>query len=318
MSQLTEEQRYAIMCLKSTGVKQVEIALIIGKDKSVISRELRRNCDKRDGSYRSELAQKKCAERHSTKTKKHYFTYEIERFIIVWIRKFYSPEQIVGKAKKLKMPFVSAERIYQYIWNDKRRGGDLHEGLRTCGKRYRKRGAAKDRRGIIKGRVDIDNRPPEVEERLRFGDLEIDTIIGADHKGAIVTVNDRASGVLLMEKLNGKDALELAHTVIILLMPWKGKIRTITSDNGKEFAEHDMISKALGLDFYFAHPYHSWERGSNENLNGLVRQYIPKKTNFNNITKEYVKYVENELNHRPRKRFNFDTPNDIFNQFNKN
>ena len=302
--------------MKSKGFKQKDIALIVGKDKSVISRELKRNCDKRDGSYRSDLAQKKCNARHKEKAKKIYFTYEIERYIIEGIQKFYSPEQIVGNAKKIKMPFVSIERVYQFVWANKHQGGDVYKGLRTNGKRYRKRGAVKDRRGLIKGRIDIDKRPKIVEQRKRFGDLEIDTIIGADHKGAIVTINDRATGLLRMEKLNGKDAVNLALAVIKILMPWKGRILTMTSDNGKEFAEHEMISKALDLNFYFAHPYHSWERGSNENLNGLIRQYIPKKTNFNNITDEYVKYVENELNNRSRKRFNFDSPNEIFNKLN--
>ena len=142
----------------------------------------------------------------------------------------------------------------------------------------------------------------------------IDTIIGQNHQGAIVTINDRASGMLKMKKLNGKDAKELAIETVDILQEWKPFLQTITADNGKEFADHKFISEALGIKFYFARPYHSWERGSNENLNGLIRQYIPKKTDFSTITDEYVHYVETELNNRPRKRHNFETPNYILNQ----
>ena len=195
------------------------------------------------------------------------------------------------------------------------KGGDLFIHLRTQGKRYRKRGSAKDNRGIIKDRVDIGERPQVVEEKNRFGDLEIDTIIGKDHKGAIVTINDRAMGLLRMKKLSGKDAQELADKTIELLQEWKPMLHTITSDNGKELACHAQIGKALGVDFYFAKPYHSWERGANENINGLIRQYIPKKTNFDDLTDEYVKFVEDELNNRPRKRYGYKTPNEVFNTF---
>ena len=180
--------------------------------------------------------------------------------------------------------------------------------------RYRKRGAAKDNRGIIKDRVDISARDPIVEKRERLGDLEIDTIIGKDHKGAIITINDRATGMLKMMKTNGKDAKDLAINVTRMLQDWKPYIFTITADNGKEFSEHKVIAKELDIEFYFARPYHSWERGSNENLNGLIRQYIPKKTDFNTISDEYIQQIENDLNNRPRKRFNFNTPLNMFHQ----
>ena len=153
-----------------------------------------------------------------------------------------------------------------------------------------------------------------VDDRERAGDLEIDTIIGKNHQGAILTVNDRASGLLKMKKLEGKSAQQLAMATIELLEDMKPFLNTITADNGREFAAHQTISKALEIDFYFARPYHSWERGANENLNGLIRQYIPKQTDFSTITDEYIKFVENELNNRPRKRHDFQTPNQIFNQ----
>lgn len=314
MSHLTVEQRYTIAQMLQNGYQQKDIAKIIGKSKSVVSREIARNVDKRNGKYRFELAKRKHENRQKQKFKHTRFTEDIRFFVeeLLWCK--YSPEQIVGKAKELSIEMVSHERIYKHIWDDKKRGGLLHEHLRTGGKRYRKRGSSRDKRGIISNRISIDNRPLIVEERKRIGDLEIDTIIGKNHKGAIVTINDRASGKLKMKKLKGKNASELAKIVTATLQEWKPYLKTITSDNGKEFAEHKIISEALGINFYFAHPYHSWERGSNENLNGLIRQYIPKKTNFDELTDEYINFVENELNNRPRKRFNFETPNNIFNQ----
>lgn len=314
MSHLTEAQRYTISSMLKEGYTQKEIASIIEKDKSVVSREKNRNSDKRSGEYRYDLAQRKYEERQRNKPKKRYLTVAVENYIVLNLEQKYSPEQIVGTAKKEGICCVSTERIYQYIWENKRQGGKLYQHLRTQGKRYRKRGAAKDKRGLITGRVDISRRPNVVEDRKRVGDLEIDTIIGKNHQGAIVTINDRASGLVKMKKIDSKNAAQLTTETITILHEWKPYLHTMTSDNGKEFATHQMISKALGIDFYFARPYHSWERGSNENLNGLIRQYIPKQTDFRTISDEYISYVENELNNRPRKRHNFETPNNIFNQ----
>lgn len=313
MSHLTQEQRYTISSMLDAGFGRPSICIVIGKDKSVLSRELKRNCDLRSQKYSYGLAQRKCEKRKKEKPKKVYFTESIKLYVDSLLVRKYSPEQIVGKALKDNVACVSVERIYQYIWEDKRKGGQLYEHLRTRGKRYRSRGASKDKRGIIKDRVSIEERPAIVENRERIGDLEIDTIIGKDHKGAILTINDRVTGQLKMRKLTSKNAEELAQATIELLKPWKGHIKTITADNGKEFAAHKTISAALGIDFYFARPYHSWERGSNENLNGLIRQYIPKKTDFDTIEDDYITWVEDELNDRPRKRHNFDTPNNIYN-----
>jgi IS30 family transposase len=263
--------------------------------------------------YSAELAQRKYDARQKGKEKACHFTPEIQMYVEEKLSKKLSPEQIVGVAKREGVSCVSHERIYQHVWRDKKKGGKLHKHLRTGGKKYRKRGALKDKRGILPNRVPICERPQVVEQRERLGDLEIDTIIGLNHQGAIVTINDRASGMLKMKKLNGKDAGELSEKVIEILQDWQPFLKTITSDNGKEFAQHERMAQALGIDFFFAQHYHSWQRGSNENLNGLIRQYIPKKTDFNTITDEYVQFVENELNNRPRKRFDFLTPVHIFN-----
>jgi transposase, IS30 family len=313
MSHLTREQRYTISQMKQNGEGPTAIAEMIGKNKSVVSRELLRNCDKRSGIYNYDLAQRKYEKRQAEKPKHKRFTSQIQEYVEIKLADKYSPEQIVGEAKNDGVACVSTERIYQHVWEDKGKGGKLYKNLRTQGKRYRKRGCSKDKRGIIKNKVSIEERPKEVDLKERVGDLEIDTIIGLNHKGAILSINDRVTGCLKLKKLNGKDAKELAQAAIDTLQDWKPFIKTITADNGKEFAEHQAIAQQLGISFFFAHPYHSWERGANENLNGLVRQYIPKKTDFSTITEEYVKWVEDKINNRPRKRFNFKTPNQILN-----
>ena len=288
--------------------QQRQIAEAIGKSGSAVSREIGRNCDQRSGAYSADLAARKSAQRKKDKPKVVRFTAamrtEVERQLAMKL----SPEQIVGVARREGRHMVSHERIYQHIWQDKKRAGDLYKHLRTRGKRYRKRGAAKDSRGIITGRVDIDRRPAVVEKRKRFGDLEMDTIIGRKHKGAIVTINDRASGMLLMRKVPRKESSLVARVAIAALRKWKPLLHTVTSDNGKEFADHQRIADKLRLDFFFAKPYHSWERGSNEDLNGLIRQYIPKQTDFDTLSDEFIQHVQDQINQRPRKRFNFDTP----------
>jgi len=314
MSHLTKEQRYTIGVLLDQNFKKSEIALLIGKDKSVVTRELKRNCDLRNGKYNFQLAQRKYEKRQIEKPKKIHLTLEIKATINTYLFLDYSPEQIVGKCSKTGVDCVSIERIYQYIWKDKNDKGCLYLSLRTAGKRYRKRGSKKDSRGIIPNRKSIEERPKAVELKERFGDLEIDTIIGKNHKGAIVTINDRATGILRMKKIESKESELVKQATIELLQNWKPFLNTITSDNGKEFAKHQEINSALEIDFYFANPYSPWERGANENINGLIRQYIPKSSSFEELTQEKIIEIQEKLNNRPRKRFNFETPNDMFNQ----
>ena len=314
MSHLTLEQKYVIAVMYQNGKKKSEITADFGRNKSVISREINRNCDKRSGKYEADLAQRKCEKRHKEKVKKTKLTVALKEYIDKLLVQKYSPKQISGTARREDKPCLSPERIYQYIWTDKKQKGTLYLNLRTQGKRYRKRGSEKDKRGIIKDRVDISAREPVVEQRIRFGDLEIDTIIGKDHKGAIITVNDRATGMLKMKKTQGKNAEILAENVVKMLREWKPFLFTITGDNGKEFANHKTIAESLDIKFFFARPYHSWEWGSNENLNGLIRQYIPKKTDFDVISDQDIKQIDGDLNNRTRKRFDFNSPLNMFNK----
>ena len=314
MAHLTTKQRYTISCMLRQGKNQSEIADLIGKHKSVVCREISRNKDQRSGVYRDELANRKYASRQKEKRKHVRFTPEVQVFVETLLIQDYSPEQIVGVARKTGVDCVSHECIYQHVWEDKKKKGELYTHLRRKGRTYRKRGNNKDSRGIITGRVSIEQRPEIVEKRSRFGDLEVDLIIGKNHKQAIVTLNDRASGVLKMQKVHSKDSSVVSAAIIEMLDDWSPFLHTITSDNGKEFARHKQVAQRANIDYYFAHPYHSWERGSNENLNGLVRQYLPKKTDFTQITDQYINQIQNKLNNRPRKRFNYESPIFVMNK----
>lgn len=310
MGQLTREQRYTISVMKNGGYRQKDIAKAIGKDKSVISRELKRNCDGRSGEYRYKLAHRKYLSRLTGKAKYRSFTPRVKDQVEVLIREDFSPEQIVGRLRVQGQTCVSHERIYQHIWTDLKDGGNLYTHLRRNKKRYRKRGGAKDTRGQIKNRVSIEKRPEIVDQKSRFGDLEIDTVMGKNHKGALLTINDRLTGLVWIRLLEGKEAALLAKATVEALDPIKDLLHTITADNGKEFARHQQIAEKLDLNIYFARPYHSWERGANENTNGLIRQYFIKGSSFDDITPEKVQWVQDKLNNRPRKRLNYLTPNE--------
>jgi len=312
MGQLTREQRYTISVMKVRGYQQIEIAKAIGKDKSVISRELKRNCDLRNGEYRYELAHHKYLNRLSNKAKQRNFTPILKDRVELLIREDFSPEQIVGRLKAQGQACVSHECIYQHIWADLKAGGDLYTHLRRNKKRYRKRGGAKDTRGQIKNRIGIEKRPVIVDQKSRFGDLEIDTVMGKNHKGALLTINDRLTGMVWIRLLEGKEAQPLAKATVEALNPIKDLLHTITADNGKEFARHQQIAEQLKLNVYFARPYHSWERGANENTNGLIRQYFIKGSSFDGITNKRVQWVQDKLNNRPRKRLNYLTPNEKY------
>ena len=312
MIHFTDEQRYKLEVLLQQKVPKPQIATDLNKDISSIYREINRNSDARNSVYKGSLAIRKCDKRHKEKPKNQCFTDEIKIYVKNLVIEDLSPEQIVGRALKENVDCVCIETIYKFVWNDKKQGGNLYKHLRNQGKTYRKRGASKDKRGQIVGRIGIENRPEEVEEKQRFGDLEIDLVIGKDHKGALLTINDRATGMLQMKKIDSKDAEIVKNATIELLKNWEPFLKTITSDNGKEFAKHQSIATALAIDYYFANPYCSWERGANENLNGLVRQYFPKGSDFSLITEEQVKMVVEKLNNRPRKRHQFFTPNEVY------
>jgi IS30 family transposase len=305
--QLTQDQRYQIYAFVKANWSQLEIALEMGVHPSTISRELSRNRGGR--AYRPKQAQEKAQER-----KPNHVTLRIESetwaVIEAYVRQDWSPEQITGWLFKQHIR-VSHERIYQYIYSDKRRGGDLHRHLR-CRKRRRKRYGSYDRRGRLTGCHSITERPAIVEEKRRLGDWEADTIIGQHHQQAIVSVVERKSKLCFLKKVERNTSEAVEQALSALLKPVIAKCHTITSDNGREFANHQEVALKLQAGFYFAHPYSSWERGLNENTNGLVRQYFPKQSDFSKITDSDVQRVMDRLNNRPRKTLGYKTPNQVF------
>jgi len=234
------------------------------------------------------------------------------RYRNTYVQMDYSPEQITGRLELEGRSFVHHETIYQYILADKKNGGELYTHLRHQQKTYRKRyGSAHNRTGI-KNRVDIDERPEVANTRMRVGDWEMDTIIGKNHKGAIVTMDERKTKLRLAYPLPGKKAQYVQEAIVKLLNPLKNWVKTTTYDNGKEFAYHAEISKKLDCNAYFAKPYHSWERGQNENANGLLRQYFPKSMELIDIPVSAVFAAVDKLNNRPRKCLGFRTPYEAF------
>lgn len=316
MKHLTIEQRYALSAYLQAGFNQSEIAEKLHVHKSTISREIQRNGYSRYRKYKPRIAQYRAEYRWRNRKLPRRFKDDVRSFAQSLLEQDYSPEQIVGYCRKEGITMVSHETIYRWIWWDKRHNGYLHTHLRHRGRRYAKRSYSKKRRGIIPNRIDIDERPLIVEKRERFGDFEIDTIIGASHSQHILTIVDRTSGYGMLRKLRKGTAEEAAKQIIDLLKDFArmGLVKTITSDNGSQFYSHQIVSEKLQAGFYFAKPYHSWERGSNENFNGLVRQYIPKSADFKNISETFLDEVEYLLNSRPRKRLNYDSPLERLNQ----
>ena len=308
--QLTLEQRYHIAALKKVGSLNKEIALEVGTSESTISREFQRNTGKR--GYRPKQAQIKANRRKQQSAKAIKMTPEVIAIIEDYIRFDLSPEQASGALALEYGIYISYERIYQHIWADKCNGGSLHLHLRHSSKKRRKKYGSKDKRGQIANRVSIDERPSIVNDKLRLGDWKIDTVIGKNHKGALVTIVERKTKFTLIKKVDSKHADVVSRATIELLKPYHNKTFTITADNGKEFAGHETMAEALDAHVYFAHPYCSWERGLNENTNGLIRQYFPKGCSFEEITDEQIEFVMYRLNHRPRKGLNYQTPHEVF------
>ena len=311
-SHLSHEHRCQLYALHKRGLSQRAIAADLGVGQSSISRELKRNKGRR-GYRLGQATAKAWQRRHKASSKPRKLTKRIKAILERQLRKRqWSPEQISGWLKNEHGIALSHERIYQYIWADKKEGGDLHRCLRRRGKKYNRRGAINAGRGLIPGRVDIAKRPLIVASRKRVGDWEGDTIIGKNHRGAIVSIVERKTLFTLLSKQQDKTASRTTKTIRKVMHPHRKKVHTITFDNGKEFADHQSIAAGLNADVYFATPYHSWERGLNENTNGLVRQYFPKNTDFTKITSRQVRKVQDLLNHRPRKTLGFKTPHEAF------
>jgi IS30 family transposase len=309
-SQLTQEQRYHISGLRKAGNSQASIADVVGVHKSTISREIARNSGER--GYRPKQANERALEKRRNAEKHITFTPALQKMVTEKILMDWSPDQISGYFRANGIATISHERIYQFLLADKKSGGTLYSHLRHSGKKRKKRYGSKDRRGQIKNRVSIDDRPKVVDKKERLGDWEGDTIIGAQQQKAIVTLVDRASKLTRIGPVATKHSGIVSGIIVDLLRPMKRITHTVTLDNGKEFSGHEDIAKSLRANIYFAHPYSSWERGLNENTNGLIRQYIKKGSSFEGITAKRIAFIEDRLNNRPRKSLGYCTPNQVY------
>ena len=308
--QLTLEQRYKIYGLLHTNLSKSEISERVGIHKSTLYRELKRNRGLR--GYRPRQAYLRAEKRREQASKYIRFTDTVKERVEQYLKEDWSPEQISGYLCEQEKIHISHETIYQYLWANKRAGGTLFKHLRWSRRKRRKRYGKHDQRGHIQNRVSIDQRPELVAHKTRVGDWEIDTVIGKHHKGALVTAVERKTKFTCIKQIPDKKANTVTQALSDMLSPYKNRVLTITVDNGKEFAFHQKIALALDADVYFAHPYHAWERGLNENTNGLIRQYFPKNSDLKTINLNRVRFVQNRLNKRPRKSLNFKTPYELF------
>ena len=303
---LTLEQRYQIYAYKRSGWTQTMIAFELGVHKSTIARELKRNLSLR--GYRPRKAEELAQERRHGKVQTRIAP-ETWQAIEAALHQQWSPNQISGRRAREGKPTASPEWIYQHIYRDKDHGGTLHENLR-CRRKRKKRYGTNSTRGVLVNQIRIDERPAVVEEKSRLGDWEVDSVIGKGHQQSIVTMVERKTKLLRMMKIDHKTGSLTRDAICSQLQNLV--VQTITSDNGKEFSEHEVIAKTLNANFYFCHPYSSWERGVNENTNGLIRQYFPKQTEFAKITEMDIQAVQEKLNHRPRKTLDYQTPYEVY------
>jgi len=312
--QLTEEDRIEIYAMKQAGKQQKQRAAALGDGPSTISRELARNTGLR--GYRPKQAQQEALRRRYDARKAVKMTPETIAYVEDKLGQEHSPEQIAERMKRnpgWPGPAVSHERIYQYIWQDKAQGGSLYKHLRIGGtKQRRKRRNSRDLRGTIKNRVGIEKRPPIVERKIRVGDWEGDTVVGKNHQGALVTLVDRKSKLARIGKVHRYTAEAVEKTITRLLESLPRRNYTLTVDNGKEFAGHESVAASLQIRVYFADAYSAWQRGLNENTNGLIRQYVPKGTDVRVLTERQIQHIMDRLNNRPRKSLGYLTPNEVF------
>ena len=306
-TQLTREERYQIYALKTAGHNQVEIARVLGRHKSTISRELTRNRGLR--GYKPKQANNIALTRRQAKLVPRILQESWGRVELL-LHEHWSPEQISNWLRQEESIHVSPEWIYQYILRNKQAGGDLYRYLR-CQRQRKKRYGSPNRRGRIIGRISIDERPDIVNQRCRIGDWEADTVIGKRGGPVLVTLVERKTRLSVISKASSRTAQEVKAVILKRLAPFGSLVQTLTYDNGREFAFHQEIDKELGTNSYFAHPYHSWERGLNENTNGLIRQFFPKGKDLSTVTTEEVQKVMDKLNNRPRKCLGFKTPNQV-------
>ncbi len=311
--QITSEERYSVGLLRQGGLRPAAIAGVLGRHRSSISRELQRNATHHDGSYRPQLAHWYATGRRSRSRRNTQFTPADWARVEALVREDWSPEQIAGRLRREGVLTISHESIYRRVWADKRAGGDLFRHFRGAQKLKRKRYGAYDSRGRLAGKRPIATRPPGAEHRSRFGHWEGDTVLGAGQAGpCVLTLVERKSGYLVLGKLEQRTAPFVNQRAERLISAQPRLVRTITVDNGTEFHSYEALEARVPTKFYFATPHHAWERGTNENTNGLLRQYLPKGASMAHLTQPDCNRLAAKLNRRPRKRLSYRTPEEVY------
>jgi IS30 family transposase len=310
--QLTQEERYCITAQLISGQSKAAIARSLGRHPSTIGRELRRNATHHDGKYRAEKAHSYAvARRRRCRRRAHFSAIDMD-VVARWIRRKWSPEQIAGELARRGRLHISHETIYRRIRWDKRAGGDLWRHTRIMSKFGRKRYRSLDSRGVLPGKRPIAERPAEVGLRQTVGHWEGDTVMGSDKRHCVLTLVERKTGFAILKKLKARNAREVNRAATRAIRRHCGNFKTLTLDNGTEFHDYAELEKRFPVRIYFATPYHSWERGSNENFNGLLRQYLPKGMCMRNVTQAQCDHIADDLNTRPRKRHGFETPAQLY------
>ena len=313
--QLNAEEREVLAALRSAGLSQAEIARHLGRHRSTVWRELKRNAAPHDGWYRSKRAHQRAHARRYRSRRNSQFERADWARIEELLKEEWSPEQVAGYLGRRQELSISHETIYRHVWQDLRAGGTLHRHLRGARKQCRKRYGRYDSRGRLAGKRMIGERPPTVDLRRRVGHWEIDTVMGeslGESSDCILTLVERKTGYLMIGKLAARTAAEANRALLELMARHPGRVRTITADNGTEFHWSAQIEAVTPVRFYFATPHHSWERGTNENTNGLIRQYLPKGQSMAGVTQSQCDTIAEQLNQRPRKRHAYKTPNQCF------
>jgi transposase, IS30 family len=301
--------------LRRQGCNQSGIARPLGRHRGTVCREVRRDSARADGHYRAATAQERTSGRRSRPRRNLRFSAEDFSPTGGLLCRRWSPEQVAGHPARAGLLPISHETIYRHAWRDKEAGGMLYTDLRGAGKRRRKRHGAYDSRGKLAGERPTSERPPEVETRQQTGHREIDTVVGSDSEDCVVSLVERRSGLLLIGKLADRTTASPNRRVIGLIRRDDAAFKTVTADSGAEFHDYKRIEARTEVAFYFARPYHSWERGSDENANGLIRQYLPKGRSMAGPSQHQCNAIARKLNTRPRKRLGFRTPPECFNEY---
>jgi transposase, IS30 family len=310
--QLTQAERYIIASMRRQKLPVAQIALRLGRDRSTIYREVERNKTTYNGHYGAEKAHSYATARRKRSRRKPQYSQQELGQVNAMLRRRWSPQQISGRQRRVGRLSISAQTIYRHIKRDRKAGGDLWRYTRIISKFGRKRYRSVDSRGVLKGKRHISERPKAVAKRRQIGHWEADTVMGADLRHCLLTMVERATGFTVIEKLSARNKDQATAALLRALAKHRSRIKTITFDNGTEFHDYKVLEQKFGIKCYFATPYHSWERGSNENLNGLVRQYLPKGMCMSTVKQKDCNVIARELNERPRKRYGFQTPEELY------